>query len=166
MNIRLAAKSDFKSISKLHAASWKDAYRGMLSDEYLSGPVDDDLEQRWDGLELGERDFVLVAEEERVLQGFLMMWVKDEGYLDNLHVHPDVRSSGIGLQLLRRSVQHLNSLGVRSFYLWVLEQNAAAKRFYERHGGQIVGQEVKPVFEEQLLHLKMQWSGRSFLQLL
>lgn len=166
MNIRLATKTDFKSISKLHAASWKDAYRGMLSDDYLSGPVDDDLAQRWAELELGAWDFVLVAEDGGSLQGFLMMWVKDEGYLDNLHVHPNARSSGIGLQLLRFAAAHLNSLGVQSFYLWVLEQNAAAKRFYERHGGQLVEQDVKPVFEEQLLHLKMQWSGRSFLQLL
>lgn len=163
--IRPAQRADFNAIAALHAASWKDAYRGLLSDAYLAGQVGIDLGRRWSQLELKGDDFVLVAEAEGKIIGFLMMWVRDGGYLDNLHVHPTLRSSGIGVKLLRAAALKLDELGHRTFYLWVLEENIAARRFYERHGGQVIVKENREIFDEVLPHLKISWDGPSYAQL-
>ena len=40
MQIRLATLADAEAIAHVHAESWRTAYRGALSDAYLSGPID------------------------------------------------------------------------------------------------------------------------------
>ena len=47
MEYRPATPDDAAAIAKLHADSWRVAYRGMLSDEYLNGPVFDERLAVW-----------------------------------------------------------------------------------------------------------------------
>ena len=39
MHLRTANQSDIQAIASLHAASWRHAYRGALSDAYLAGDI-------------------------------------------------------------------------------------------------------------------------------
>jgi len=39
VKIRFARLEDAQAIAELHAESWRYAYRGALSDEYLSGDI-------------------------------------------------------------------------------------------------------------------------------
>jgi len=59
--------------------------------------------------------------------------VKDD-VLQHLYVHPDFHRRGVGAALLGKA-QALCPIGFR---LWVFQQNAQARRFYESHGLRLV----------------------------
>ena len=49
MNVTLrgARPDDREAVSALHVSSWLNAYRGMLPDGYLDGPLRPELEAYW-----------------------------------------------------------------------------------------------------------------------
>lgn len=58
----------------------------------------------------------------------------DVGHITQICVQPEFKGSGIGYELLRRSLQSLAMAGCRSATLTVTASNAAAVRLYERVG--------------------------------
>ena len=75
------------------------------------------------------------------------MWVAENGdtavlgfailsadQLLQLHVSPDEQNKGIGGLLLERAKERRPG----GFSLWVFQQNEGARRFYERHGLELV----------------------------
>lgn len=145
-----AALADAPRIAALHAASWRAAYRGALSDAYLDGEVVAERAALWQRrlTEPPERRYVLLAEEAGTLLGFACVLLDEEpawgACLDNLHVQPGRTSSGLGAQLLARSLRWVADVEPGwPMHLWVLESNHAARRFYERHGGALVEQAIK-----------------------
>ena len=51
-----------------------------------------------------------------------------------LYVHPDWWSTGTGRALLDRALARTTAAGYADIVLWVLRDNARARRFYERAG--------------------------------
>ena len=142
MRIRTATPTDIDAIAKLHAESWRITYRGQYTDAFLDGPVYDDRLRVWrDRLTSPEpNQRTIVAEENGdALVGFACAFGDHDPrwgtLLDNIHVDPARKHSGIGTQLIREVSawtrdQHPSS----GLHLWVLEANAPARRFYERLG--------------------------------
>jgi len=60
----------------------------------------------------------------------------ERGELYMINLAPAAWGRGIGSELLVRCVKDLSALGHREAILWVLRQNARARRFYEREGWQ------------------------------
>nr|WP_314220177.1 GNAT family N-acetyltransferase [Streptomyces sp. DSM 40713] len=57
-----------------------------------------------------------------------------EAELYAIYVDTEHLGRGVGRALLRESVRRADALGYSRMYLWVLEGNATARRFYERAG--------------------------------
>ena len=74
---------------------------------------------------------VWIAELDGRLAGFLAM---NDHVLAHLYVHPDLHHRGVGTALLAKA-RELRPCGFR---LWVFQQNAQARRFYERKGLRLV----------------------------
>jgi ribosomal protein S18 acetylase RimI-like enzyme len=149
MRIREANEADAEAIARLHAASWRTAYRGALSDDYLDGRMETERIKVWqDRFEKpAENQYVAVAESQGRIVGFVCAYGGHDAqwgtFLDNLHVAPELKRQGIGRQLMST----LASWATRAYpgqgvYLWVLQSNAAAHRFYERMGGKDAGSDV------------------------
>ena len=66
--------------------------------------------------------------------------------LDNLHVRSDMKRGGIGTRLMAESarvvLEHSPGSGL---FLFVLEPNVAAQRFYDVRGGRCVGGDAEEV---------------------
>ena len=142
MNFRTAVTADWEAIAQLHAESWSDHYRGILTDEYLDGPVFEDRRQVWQSRfeAPGPNQLVLVAEENGVLVGFVCACGEEDpvwgAYIDNLHVRPNQKGKGIGKMLMQKTAQWiLDTHTQHHFYLWVLEANHSSRAFYEKIGG-------------------------------
>ena len=73
-------------------------------------------------------DEVVVAERGGRIAGFIAMAHGD--FVEHLYVHPDDQRRGIGSALLEEAKRRMPG----GFRLWVFQQNAGARRFYERHG--------------------------------
>lgn len=141
MDFREATFDDARTIAALHAESWRATYRGAASDEYLDGPVYEDRIRTWDGRlsSPAENQYVVLAEDGGELIGFACCYGVDDPkwgtMLDNLHVRPDLHGGGVGKRLMARVAKWcLEAYPDCDLYLWVLEQNTRARRFYEGLG--------------------------------
>jgi GNAT superfamily N-acetyltransferase len=74
---------------------------------------------------------VWVAEAEGRVAGFAALGAL---LLEHLYVRPGMQGRGIGTQLLERAKER-RPAGLR---LWVFQRNEGARRFYERHGFDLV----------------------------
>ena len=157
MIIRPAVESDRLAIAAVHAASWREAYRGILPGAYLDNDVGEDLANQWRDSTMTEDDVVLVAEDPDIV-GFIAVWCRPDPFIDNLHVLPARRSGGLGRELMKHAAQELGTRGHETAYLWVLEDNRRARAFYGRLGGREVETKTKPIFGHDLPHVKIVWS--------
>ncbi|EIP96608.1 acetyltransferase [Opitutaceae bacterium TAV1] len=79
--------------------------------------------------------FVCIAEERNEGVGYVIASVEDNaGEIDSLFVLPRARKSGIGRELLNRTLDWLNSSGSDSVLLSVIFGNDEALNFYSRYG--------------------------------
>jgi ribosomal protein S18 acetylase RimI-like enzyme len=141
--IRLGRATDAPAIAALQAESWRHTYRGFLDDAYLDHEVFADRDAVWRRRFGGPRQtpvLTLVAEDQGAMVGFAHSYVDADPewgtLLDNLHVRPDCKRAGIGTRLMAETAARLQERGCTSaLYLWVVEWNVPAQRFYEALGG-------------------------------
>jgi GNAT superfamily N-acetyltransferase len=148
--VRDAFEADAEAVAKLHAESWRSAYRGVLSDEYLQNDAHRDRLVVWRkrfSRTSRKPMFVMVAERASGLAGFVCVFPEEDStfgaFLDNLHVAPGLTRQGIGRKLLSEAASRVATRDPRTgIYLWVIEGNQTARRFYEKAGAQFVGSTV------------------------
>jgi GNAT superfamily N-acetyltransferase len=148
---RQAGRGDARAIAGLHADSWRHHYRGAYSDSFLDGDVVGYLQTMWtERLRAGDaRARTIVAELGGEVIGLAHTRLGDDAtwgaLLDNLHVSYGLKRLGIGTRLLALTGQAvLDSAPASGLYLWVLEQNAAARAFYTAKGGTCVERAAVP----------------------
>ncbi len=74
---------------------------------------------------------VIVASMDDVIVGMMALSKSEtHGWIDQLYLHPDAVSKGIGTQLLLHAKSTLGS----PIRLYTFQDNTGARRFYERHG--------------------------------
>ena len=142
VTLRDATEHDSQAIARLHADSWRSAYRGMLSDDYLDHRVHLERSDLWQQrfAEQGQKPFfVILAELGGDLAGFACVFTDQDptygAFLDNLHVVPQRTGQGIGRRLLGAVAERLRADDRRGgLYLWVIEQNLRARKFYSKAG--------------------------------
>jgi GNAT superfamily N-acetyltransferase len=149
---RAACPGDAQDIAALHTASWQRHYRGAFSDAFLDHDAAGYLLPLWtERLAAPDpRARTIVAERDGGVVGFAYTLLGQDttrgAFLDNLHVMHGLKRRGIGSRLLAltaRAVQDWSSDS--GLYLWVLEQNSAARAFYAARGGVCVDRfEVPP----------------------
>ncbi len=78
-----------------------------------------------------ERHEAWVAEENGAVVGFIGI---EPGYLSHIYVDPAAQNRGVGTALLA----HAKALLPDGMQLWVFQENAGARRLYEREGFRLV----------------------------
>ncbi len=145
IELRPMTGADGPVVAALHAASWRSAYRGILSDFYLDEQAVADRSVFWLD-RLSTRDssaFGVVALQGDTAVGFVYVVAHADPMwgtlVDNLHVSPQARSAGIGARLLAAASGGMNARGWdRRVHLWVYDANVRARAFYARMGGREV----------------------------
>ena len=146
MELRVAVEGDAERIAVLHAESWRRTYRGMMRDEFLDGPAFANRRDAWQqrlSEDLVDRWVYLALDSSRLV-GFICVFGHEDAtwgsYIDNLHVSPDGQRRGIGAVLMGRAAEWLwGRYPGSGVYLWVMEANASARRFYGRLGASDAG---------------------------
>lgn len=138
---RLAMASDAEPLARLHADSWRRTYRGIYADEFLDGDLFGERLGVWHPrlTDAARNQYVCLAEADGELAGFICGYADEDrdwgSLIDNLHVSIDFRRTGIASELMGRAANWFAvNAKSQAVYLWVLEGNLGARRFYETLG--------------------------------
>lgn len=135
MTIRpILPTDDRMAVSRVYEESWKTVYRGIIPDAYLDGiPAGqwaNDRPSFYTLLLLDGADIIGVS---AVCRSRFPDW-PDWGEVVSLYLCPAYMDRGHGGPLLEAAVDALRTQGFDRVFLWVLEENARARHFYEKHG--------------------------------
>lgn len=142
LNIRTAQTSDLPAIAEIHVASWRSAYRGIISDAVIDAVTVKERLSHWQSWSQEPKVYLSVAELDGEVIGFCRLSpVRDVddpppnfAEVTNLYVSPGATGDGIGGALFTDALEQARSLAYEGLLLWVLEQNDGARRFYSSHG--------------------------------
>ncbi|MFD6288050.1 GNAT family N-acetyltransferase [Streptomyces sp. NPDC060205] len=148
-HVRDMTLSDCPRVAEIRVRGWQSAYHGLMPRSYLDGlDVAAEIPLRRARFEQAGPGVVnLVAES----AGEVVGWAchgpyrggeprpRDAGSggdaeLYAIYVDPGRFGRGVGRALLRASVERCAAAGHDRMLLWVLRENAGARRFYERAG--------------------------------
>jgi GNAT superfamily N-acetyltransferase len=141
--VRPVLAGDGPILADLHVRSWRSAYRGILSDAFLANDVVEERRGVWSARMAAwnpARSFAEIAEADGSPIGFVCVMrdaAPEHGaLLDNLHVLPGQRGSGIGRRLLADAARWVaDRFPGTPMYLTVYFANENACAFYRRMGG-------------------------------
>jgi len=135
--IRPAAAADAAGVAEVHVRTWQSAYRGIVPDSYLDALSIADREESWARI-LAAGSGTVVAEVEGVVWGFASSGPASDqdaspetGQVYALYVDPEWQGHGIGQMLFVHALEALAREGFVEATLWVLEENAPSRGFYE-----------------------------------
>ena len=136
--IRKATYEDAALIARIHVATWKKAYAGIIPDDYLASLSEEKRTKSWQQQLTDDQTIVLVAEQD----GHVIGWASggrsrdDDGASDSevyaIYVLAQHWGSGVGRKLMAGMEDSLPA--AQSTTLWVLRENQRAIHFYERLG--------------------------------
>jgi GNAT superfamily N-acetyltransferase len=139
-SIRPATSADATAIATVHVAAWQAAYDGLLPADFLAAQSVERRAALWTQL-LDIDGGVIVAEIDNEIVGFANVGrCRDEDALDSdgelyaIYLSPTRWSTGVGHALHEGAIGMLAEAGYSRASLWVLDNNARAIQFYERHG--------------------------------
>ncbi len=123
----------------LHVLSWQVAYRGMVPDDYLAGLSVEQRLSRWqERFEQGSNAEYAIVADGRIVGLCISGASRDEGgevgEIHAFYLHPDEWGKGYAYPAMQLALDILRAQGYLVAELWVLEENARARRFYQKAG--------------------------------
>ncbi len=141
IEIRYAEVGDAKALGEIHSLSWREAYKGIVPDGVLEAFTPEKRAISFEWFLSVNTSFTAVA----LYRGEAAGWAcfeksrdKDapssRGEIWGIYLKPEFWRKGIGSALMLWALEELKKLGYTSASLWVLEDNARARAFYEKCG--------------------------------
>jgi len=175
VTIRPAGLDDAPAIAAIHAAAWRETYAGLLPAAMIAALTVETRLAVWTRI-LGDPDSgtaVEVAEGPAGLVGFGSCGTQRsaelaadgfDGEVSAIYVLRAAQRRGTGGALMAALATHLRQSGHRAASLWVLHDNAMARRFYERLGGVVVGERAEQREQATLVEVAYGWRDLAALQ--
>ena len=163
--VRPAERADAAAISRVHVATWRTAYRGLLPDDFLASLDEAHYAERWRRTLLDGANRVYVAENADGVIGFASGGREragEDGYAGELYaiyVLADAQGHGHGRRLVQAVVGGLRELSLPNMIVWVLRDNAPARGFYERLGGVFLREQPITIGATVLQEVAYGWRG-------
>jgi ribosomal protein S18 acetylase RimI-like enzyme len=145
--VRPASPEDLPAVARVRAASWREAYAGLVPDDELERMGEPASLETWAARMAASSasggSGTLVALVDGRIVGFsaygdersdLVPAVGGRGEIYALYVHPDAWGAGAGHALMTATIAALRARGHDALSLWVLEENARGVAFYRRQG--------------------------------
>jgi ribosomal protein S18 acetylase RimI-like enzyme len=138
-DLRPAAPEDLEAIVDVFLDCWTISYADLMPDGLVEAMTRERAREIWAATLARPETEVLVAAAPgpggrvRGMVGYSLPG-PDAGYVASLYVSPGAQGSGTGRLLLAAAEQRLHGRGARRARLWVFEENAPSRSFYERQG--------------------------------
>lgn len=137
MEIRHIKQTDDRfAISHIYEESWKYAYKDIIPQSYLKSIPTGHWIPNLD--KAGMNTLVLIGNDTFIgTSSYCKSRFSDFdsfGEIVSIYFLPQYMGKGYGKQLLDAAINELTKLGYRDIFLWVLEENHRARKFYEKAG--------------------------------
>lgn len=140
IRIRPMELADASRAAEIHVFGWRNAYRGIVSDEILFKRmgVAKSTERFADGI--CNNAFESYVYEDGIIKGFMTIGpcrdknMEDFFELWGIYIDPFMQGQGIGAKMVDFCETTARQRGYKKVYLWVLEDNTDARGFYEKMG--------------------------------
>ncbi len=133
--IRKAKKQDISRIAEMIVFGKRIAYRDIFKDDigsFKELQVLDVAEELSKNIVLFES---MTVYDDGIVKGVIAAGVcEGNAEITDFYVEPFFKGEGIGRALIEYIISEMKSLDVRKIFLWVLEENTAARKFYEANG--------------------------------
>jgi ribosomal protein S18 acetylase RimI-like enzyme len=138
-----AGPADAEALARVHVASWRETYRGLLPDAFLARMSEPGYARRFRRELTYPRpnDVVLAAMNPYGVFGYVAggpsrAGVEGEAEINTLYLLRAAQGRGVGRRLLIGAVRALAAQGAQSLVISVLRDNARGRGFYEKLGGE------------------------------
>lgn len=173
MKIRRANEHDALGIAKVHITSWKETYKGIVSQHYLDSLKEEDRLKLWEK-SLSQKSnaspvFVAINAEQEIV-GFASFGkertgkFEADGELYAVYILEGYKRNKLGLKLLVEGVTDLLNQNYSSMLVWVLEENPSRK-FYESLNPRKAGEDWVKIDDREHLEIAYVWEDLQQLKL-
>lgn len=139
--IRKATKQDISRIAEIIVFGKRVAYRDIFKDDvgtFNQLQVLDVAEEILGNPALLES---MAVYDDGIVKGVIAAEVSgSSAEISNFYVEPFFKGEGIGTCLLRHVIFGMKAAGLHKLFMWVLEENLSARRFYENAGFRSTGE--------------------------
>lgn len=144
--IRKATINDLKIISVIHVDTWKNSYKEILSNNFLTSLSYHKQFEKWINRLIynnNNDEFMYLIEYNNEIAGFSSANITEnyDGYINTIYIKHEYQQKGLGKELFLFIKRTLNELGANHIFLWCFEENKN-KNFYLGLNGEIVNQQV------------------------
>ena len=170
--LRRANPQDAARLGALHVASWREAYAGLMPESLLASLSVEARSAMWTRILADPPAFdnlaVFVAEDGGDIVGLGSCGrqrdraLADRGFeaeIGAIYILRSHQRGGVGRALMREMAAALHYHGLGAVALWVLRENAAARAFYERLGGEWLAEKEDRRENTVLLEDAYGWRG-------
>jgi ribosomal protein S18 acetylase RimI-like enzyme len=171
-SIRIARAVDAPAIAAVHVDAWRETYAGLVPAHVLSGLSVHRRTEVWTRImsnpEALNSSAVFVAEREGAVVGLGCCGLqRDEnlnaqgydGEISAIYLLRSFQRCGLGLALMSAMGKELRRRRMHAASLWVLRENQNARRFYEKLGGDIVG-DKRDIREDGVVFVEVAYGWR------
>ena len=138
MKVRKAKIEDALDIATIQVLSSRNAYREIMSKEYLEKTSITMREFVWKKI-LEENDGEVILLDDNGTQGYIHFGVTRDSDKEktsvaeimSIYIYPESQRLGYGTRLVRYVLENLAE-NFKELNLWVLDENFNAKKFYEK----------------------------------
>ncbi len=136
--IRRMTADDLREVDALYVAAWKEGYKGLLPREFLDGLTSKIVDRSPKSYFFDEGSFVIL-DGERIAAHVHARPAAEEnmngwGEIHTMYALPQFWGTGAAGELFDYAVDWLREREFDRIYLYVLEGNERAARFYKKHG--------------------------------
>lgn len=163
--LRAASPPDAEAIARVHVASWRTTYSGIVAAETLAGLSVASRAEMWERTlaRSDEAEFVLAVEsQEEGVVGFASAGKERSGHpeyrgeLFTIYLLAEHQRGGLGRQLFQAAVAGLLERDLSSMVMWMLKANPN-RSFAERLGGQNIASKTYDVGGQVLEAVAYAW---------
>jgi len=171
---RKANISDLSGIVKVKVDTWKTAYQGIISENYLKNLSYEDKEENWkqklENPTHGASIYVAETDQNEIV-GFalatlekynpivaLLQAERYKGELCAIYILEEFQHKEIGTELVKLVVKYFISNNVNSMIVWILKENPSC-RFYEKLGGKYIGEQSIEIGGKQYVEIAYGWEN-------
>ncbi len=141
--VRPAEAQELPALAEIYRAAWMHAFSRHLAPEQRACVTLGDFEERWQAFLRDTHVHSFACAQDGEPAGFVTCGVHPDrpAEIISMMVSPGLIRRGIGSRLMERALRHCAGHHRSQVVLWVVRENANARRFYERFGFAATGEQ-------------------------